>query len=75
MFKFARSRPLASAIRAVQVDSIETRLGKSDTDCQQREAFRDPNIQQKRSLSIHEYLSANLLRDVGLDFNDGRECV
>ena len=66
MFKITRSKPLASAVRVLQVLLIELSTRTSGTDILQREAFRDSNIQQKRFLSIHEYLSANLLKEVSL---------
>ncbi|KAF2016272.1 succinate-CoA ligase [Aaosphaeria arxii CBS 175.79] len=49
MYKLARSRPLASALRAV----AETPLKRSV-------------IQQSRTLAIHEYRSANLLKTYGI---------
>ncbi|KAL9617490.1 MAG: hypothetical protein Q9160_007701 [Pyrenula sp. 1 TL-2023] len=57
MFKLARGRPLASAVRAIQ----ETPLRSSFLQSQQ----------QKRNLSIHEYLSANLLKSYGIGVPNG----
>ncbi|KAI9732611.1 MAG: Succinate--CoA ligase [ADP-forming] subunit beta, mitochondrial [Cirrosporium novae-zelandiae] len=54
MFRFARSRPISAAFKAVQESS-----GKSS------------GLSQKRFLSIHEYLSANILRDYGVGVPKG----
>lgn len=51
MFKIARSRPFAAALKAAQGPS--------------------PIAQQKRALSIHEYLSADLLRSYGVGLPKG----
>lgn len=56
MFKLARSKPLATALRAAT---------KHDTHA------RSSAIQQKRFLSIHEYLSANLLKSFGIGVPNG----
>lgn len=68
MFKLARSRPLAAALRAVKVcgnphDWTCPLAAKADTQ-QQDIPPRSSALQQKRFLSIHEYLSANLLKTV-----------
>ncbi|MCJ1345819.1 Succinate--CoA ligase [ADP-forming] subunit beta, mitochondrial [Peltigera leucophlebia] len=55
MFKIARSRPLLAALRAGTYDV----------------SARSTCIQQKRFLSIHEYLSANLLKTYGIGVPDG----
>ena len=47
MYKIARSRPFAAAVRVARISSLKS--------------------EQKRFLSIHEYLSANLLKTVGQD--------
>ncbi|MCJ1227097.1 Succinate--CoA ligase [ADP-forming] subunit beta, mitochondrial [Toensbergia leucococca] len=49
MFKLARSRPLAAALRAVKDTPVKTAC-----------------LQQRRCLSIHEYLSARLLKTYGI---------
>ncbi|MCJ1379818.1 Succinate--CoA ligase [ADP-forming] subunit beta, mitochondrial [Xylographa soralifera] len=54
MFKLARSRPLAAALRAAKDTSSRSSL-----------------IQQKRALSIHEYLSARLLKSYGIGVPKG----
>ncbi|MCJ1414100.1 Succinate--CoA ligase [ADP-forming] subunit beta, mitochondrial [Xylographa parallela] len=54
MFKLARSRPLAAALRAAKDTSSRSSL-----------------IQQKRALSIHEYLSARLLKSYGIGVPTG----
>ena len=67
MYKLARSsRPLAAALRAVRV-RIAIIFGLSNyraNHSQQETPIRSSGVQQKRNLSIHEYLSANLLRSV-----------
>ncbi|KAL1975719.1 hypothetical protein VTN31DRAFT_4111 [Thermomyces dupontii] len=55
MFRLARSKPLASALRAAAEPSIRGPLA----------------AQQKRNLSIHEYLSANLLKSYGVGVPKG----
>ncbi|KAH8907050.1 succinate-CoA ligase [Coniochaeta sp. PMI_546] len=56
MFRLGRSRALASAFAAPKVSPI----------------IRVPGIaQQRRALSIHEYLSADLLRKYGIDVPKG----
>ncbi|KAJ9299292.1 hypothetical protein DTO271G3_2914 [Paecilomyces variotii] len=50
MFKLARGRPVAAAFRAATDASVQSRLAQ----------------QQRRNLSIHEYLSANLLKQYGV---------
>ncbi|KAI2611545.1 beta subunit of gdp-forming succinate-CoA ligase [Hypoxylon fragiforme] len=59
MFNFARSRAAASALRSSKVAFSP--------------ATRFPGIaqQQRRNLSIHEYLSADLLRQYGIDCPKG----
>ncbi|MCJ1321862.1 Succinate--CoA ligase [ADP-forming] subunit beta, mitochondrial [Xylographa vitiligo] len=54
MFRLARSRPLAAALRAAKDTSSRSSL-----------------IQQKRALSIHEYLSARLLKSYGIGVPKG----
>ncbi|KAK1141410.1 succinate--CoA ligase beta chain [Aspergillus melleus] len=54
MFKLARGRPIAAALRAATETSVPSRLG-----------------QQQRNLSIHEYLSANLLKSYGVGMPKG----
>lgn len=54
MFKIARSRPFAAALKAAQGPS-----------------FFQSVAQQKRALSIHEYLSADLLRSYGIGLPKG----
>ncbi|KAF5656747.1 succinyl ligase, partial [Fusarium circinatum] len=49
MFKLGRSRAVASALNASKLQFAAP-------------AARFPGIQQRRALSIHEYLSADLLR-------------
>ncbi|ORY64012.1 ATP-grasp domain-containing protein [Pseudomassariella vexata] len=60
MFKLARSRAATSALRSAAKPQITSTL-------------RFPGIaqQQRRSLSIHEYLSADLLRKYGIDVPKG----
>merc|ERR1712000_218119 len=55
MFRFASSRTLASALNASKI-APSTRFGAA---------------QQKRNLSIHEYLSADLLRQYGVGVPNG----
>ncbi|MCJ1243303.1 Succinate--CoA ligase [ADP-forming] subunit beta, mitochondrial [Trapelia coarctata] len=55
MFKIARCRPLAAAFRA----AVDTTPSRSSL------------IQQKRALSIHEYLSARLLKSYGIGVPKG----
>ncbi|MCJ1401498.1 Succinate--CoA ligase [ADP-forming] subunit beta, mitochondrial [Xylographa trunciseda] len=54
MYKLARSRPLAAALRAAKDTSSRSSL-----------------VQQKRALSIHEYLSARLLKSYGIGVPKG----
>ncbi|KAL4869341.1 hypothetical protein BDV12DRAFT_167952 [Aspergillus spectabilis] len=54
MFKLARNRPIAAALRAATNSSVQSRLA-----------------QQQRNLSIHEYLSANLLKSYGVGVPKG----
>ncbi|KAF9892371.1 hypothetical protein FE257_002148 [Aspergillus nanangensis] len=54
LYGFARSRPIATALRAATESSVQSRLG-----------------QQQRNLSIHEYLSANLLKSYGIGMPKG----
>ncbi|MCJ1431044.1 Succinate--CoA ligase [ADP-forming] subunit beta, mitochondrial [Xylographa pallens] len=54
MFKLARSRSLAAALRVAKDTSSRSSL-----------------IQQKRALSIHEYLSARLLKSYGIGVPKG----
>lgn len=67
MYKLARSRPLAAAFRAAKVckqphrDSI---WGIKSDNKQQDTPTKTAALQQRRWLSIHEYLSANLLKTV-----------
>ncbi|KAI4196909.1 MAG: hypothetical protein LQ350_006222 [Teloschistes chrysophthalmus] len=55
MQKITRSRPAAAAWKVLQ----------------QKSAVRRPGVQQKRFLSIHEYLSANLLKSYGVGVPNG----
>ncbi|MCJ1429099.1 Succinate--CoA ligase [ADP-forming] subunit beta, mitochondrial [Sticta canariensis] len=55
MFKFARSRPFAAALKAAKHDA----------------PLRSSYILQKRFLSIHEYLSASLLKTYGIGVPKG----
>ncbi|RAO73776.1 uncharacterized protein BHQ10_009788 [Talaromyces amestolkiae] len=55
MFRFARSRSIATALRATVEPSLQTRFA----------------AQQKRHLSIHEYLSADLLKSYGVGVPKG----
>ncbi|KAL9108092.1 MAG: hypothetical protein Q9227_007067 [Pyrenula ochraceoflavens] len=55
MFRLARGRPIASAIKAAQGTPVRSSLLE----------------QQKRNLSIHEYLSARLLKSYGVGVPDG----
>lgn len=55
MFKLARGRPIAAAFRAATESSVQSRLAQ----------------QQKRNLSIHEYLSARLLKSYGIGVPKG----
>lgn len=59
MYKLARSRPLAAALRATKVCPAGIPIHFRRTT-----PVRSSGIQQKRFLSIHEYLSANLLKTV-----------
>ncbi|KAL4787539.1 hypothetical protein BJX76DRAFT_318316 [Aspergillus varians] len=54
MFKLARGRPVATALRAATGSPMQSRLA-----------------QQQRNLSIHEYLSANLLKTYGVGVPKG----
>ncbi|KAL4915176.1 hypothetical protein BDW62DRAFT_189099 [Aspergillus aurantiobrunneus] len=54
MFKLARGRPVAAALRAATGLPMQSRLA-----------------QQQRNLSIHEYLSANLLKSYGVGVPKG----
>ncbi|MCJ1281256.1 Succinate--CoA ligase [ADP-forming] subunit beta, mitochondrial [Xylographa opegraphella] len=54
MYKLARSRPLAAALRAAKDNSSRSSL-----------------VQQKRALSVHEYLSARLLKSYGIGVPKG----
>ncbi|OJJ55770.1 hypothetical protein ASPSYDRAFT_34676 [Aspergillus sydowii CBS 593.65] len=54
MFKLARGRPVAAALRAATGSPMQSRLA-----------------QQQRNLSIHEYLSANLLKSYGVGVPKG----
>ncbi|KAL4803918.1 hypothetical protein BDV18DRAFT_162332 [Aspergillus unguis] len=54
MFKLARGRPVAAALRAATGTPMQSRLA-----------------QQQRNLSIHEYLSANLLKSYGVGVPKG----
>ncbi|KAN0110250.1 atp-specific succinyl-CoA synthetase beta subunit [Hyaloscypha variabilis] len=56
MFKLARSRPFAAALKPSKVYSPSRLAGVA---------------QQKRALSIHEYLSADLLRKYGIGVPQG----
>ncbi|CZT11486.1 ATP-specific succinyl-CoA synthetase beta subunit [Rhynchosporium agropyri] len=56
MFKLARSRPFAAALKPSKVFSSSRLAGVA---------------QQKRALSIHEYLSADLLRQYGIGVPQG----
>ncbi|KAL9097993.1 MAG: hypothetical protein Q9163_006254 [Psora crenata] len=56
MYKLSRSRPLAAALGAAK---------------QQTAIVRNSALQQKRFLSIHEYLSANLLKSYGVGVPKG----
>ncbi|KAL9630262.1 MAG: hypothetical protein Q9164_006506, partial [Protoblastenia rupestris] len=55
MYKLARSRPLAAALGVVKPNT----------------SARSSALQQKRFLSIHEYLSANLLKSYGIGVPKG----
>ncbi|KLJ08912.1 succinyl-CoA synthetase beta subunit [Blastomyces silverae] len=55
MFKFARSKPIAATFRAAAGTPIRSRFAQ----------------QQRRNLSIHEYLSANLLKSYGVGVPKG----
>ncbi|QKX54912.1 uncharacterized protein TRUGW13939_02002 [Talaromyces rugulosus] len=55
MFRFVRSRPIATALRAAAEPPVQCRFA----------------AQQKRNLSIHEYLSANLLKTYGVGVPKG----
>ncbi|KAI9797286.1 MAG: Succinate--CoA ligase [ADP-forming] subunit beta, mitochondrial [Piccolia ochrophora] len=64
MFKLVRSRPWASAVKAVQA------FGRADFR-PQTTSIRSSVAQQKRPLSIHEYLSADLLKSYGVGVPKG----
>jgi hypothetical protein len=67
MFKLARSRPVASALRTAAVRRDNAHRTRSLLMQQQQStASQSSRLQQKRFLSIHEYLSANLLKTVRL---------
>ncbi|OJD20727.1 hypothetical protein ACJ73_07935 [Blastomyces percursus] len=55
MFKLARSKPIAATFRAAVGTPIRSRFAQ----------------QQRRNLSIHEYLSANLLKSYGVGVPKG----
>ncbi|KAH8154175.1 uncharacterized protein LAJ45_01943 [Morchella importuna] len=55
MFRLARSRPVLAAFNAIKDSSIKSNVLQS----------------QKRNLSIHEYLSANLLKSYGIGVPKG----
>ncbi|GBF67112.1 succinate--CoA ligase [ADP-forming] subunit beta [Trichophyton mentagrophytes] len=55
MFKLARSKPIAAAFRSAVESPLRTRFAQS----------------QRRNLSIHEYLSANLLKSYGVGVPKG----
>ncbi|KAJ5632255.1 Succinate--CoA ligase subunit beta [Penicillium lividum] len=55
MFKLARGRPVAAALRAVTKVSAPSRIAQ----------------QQQRNLSIHEYLSARILKQYGVGVPKG----
>lgn len=75
MFKLARSRPFAAALRAAtKVCSPQMRsprLKPQLNNQQQGTPTRSSAIEQKRFLSIHEYLSANLLKTYGIGVPNG----
>ncbi|KAJ4257090.1 succinate--CoA ligase beta chain [Fusarium falciforme] len=58
MFKLGRSRAVASALNASKLQFAAP-------------AARFPGVQQRRALSIHEYLSADLLRQYGVGVPKG----
>ena len=66
MYKLARSRPLVAALKAVKVRTDAVFSGMGIDNQQQDTPARSSALQQKRFLSIHEYLSANLLKTVGM---------
>lgn len=75
MFKLARSKPFAAALRAAtkvcspKKPSLQTEL---QIKSQQLDTpARSSAVQQKRFLSIHEYLSANLLKTYGIGVPNG----
>ena len=65
MFKLARGRPLAAALNTVKVCVLCLNNGRVVLTHPQASPVWS-SLQQKRNLSIHEYLSANLLRSVRL---------
>lgn len=74
MYKLARSRPLTSALRAAAVSTPSLgrelkpltpgRIGVENANNGQERPLKRSIIQQSRALSIHEYRSANLLKQV-----------
>ncbi|KAJ5605036.1 succinyl-CoA synthetase beta subunit [Penicillium lagena] len=66
MFKLARSRPIAAAFRAATMTVTDAKLAPQESSVQSRLA-----LQQKRNLSIHEYLSARLLKSYGVGVPKG----
>ncbi|KAJ4422851.1 succinate--CoA ligase beta chain [Gnomoniopsis sp. IMI 355080] len=75
MFRLARSRAVASAFAAPKASSIGSgysNFSSSLVGLQVSPAIRTPAfVQQKRNLSIHEYLSADLLRQYNIDVPKG----
>jgi len=67
MFKLTRSGPLTAAFRSAKVCPPPLALVlQCEPIKNQQDTSRAPLLQQRRWLSIHEYLSANLLKTVRL---------
>lgn len=75
MFRLARSRPLAAALRpftkVCSPQKVPTAMRASTNNQKQDTPARSPAINPKRFLSIHEYLSANLLKTHGIGVPNG----
>ena len=70
MFKLARSRPFAAAFKPSKVSDLQLKknIVSTQPDANSYQVYSPSRLagvaQQKRALSIHEYLSADLLRQV-----------
>lgn len=70
MLKLTRSKPLADLLGAVKVHGLPS----SEFNANNQQHIPSPRtsaIQQKRFLSIHEYLSARLLKTYGVGVPKG----